>query len=547
MTIKSLAVTLFLSLVLGASVSAQTTEFTYQGSLKDGATAANGNYDFEFVLFDALSGGTQVGSPISRNTVSVANGLFSAKLDFGNQFSGANRFLEIRVALSSLPGFTTLTPRQPINSSPYSVKSLNADNAATATNATQLGGVAANQFVVTTDPRLTDSRPPTAGSGNYVQNTTSPQATSNFNISGNGTAGGTLSGGIVNATSRYNIGGNRVLSNAGSNNLFAGVGAGAANPTGVFNSFFGSNAGQVNTLGNANSFFGAFAGDSNIGGTDNSFFGVSAGQSNTGGNNNSFFGRSAGFVNAASDNSFFGTSAGQANAGGNSNSYFGKDAGFSNTTGSNNLFVGTNAGDANTMGSNNTVIGANANVASGNLSFATAVGAGVVVSESNSIVVGRSVDKVIVNGVLIANDRFLFKYDPGFVGTNSVCASAPPLAQLLPCLSSLRYKTNIASFEPGLDLVKQLRPITFDWKQGGMHDFGLAAEEVAAVEPLLATYDEKGVIMGVKYERVGVVLINAVNEQQAQIEKQQTLIDKQQVLIEQLGKRLEQLEKREGR
>jgi len=31
-------------------VFSQTTEFTYQGSLKDGANPATGNYDFEFAL-----------------------------------------------------------------------------------------------------------------------------------------------------------------------------------------------------------------------------------------------------------------------------------------------------------------------------------------------------------------------------------------------------------------------------------------------------------------------------------------------------------------
>jgi len=53
--------------------------------------------------------------------------------------------------------------------------------------------VAASNYVQTNDPRLTDARSPTAGSANYIQNGTSQQATSNFNISGNGTAGGTIS------------------------------------------------------------------------------------------------------------------------------------------------------------------------------------------------------------------------------------------------------------------------------------------------------------------------------------------------------------------
>ncbi|MBK9767823.1 MAG: hypothetical protein IPP63_12805 [Chloracidobacterium sp.] len=35
---------------------AQTTEFNYQGTLKDGANVANGNFDFEFRIFDDVSG-----------------------------------------------------------------------------------------------------------------------------------------------------------------------------------------------------------------------------------------------------------------------------------------------------------------------------------------------------------------------------------------------------------------------------------------------------------------------------------------------------------
>ena len=61
---------------------------------------------------------------------------------------------------------------------------------------------------------------------------------------------------------------------------------------------------------------------------------------------------------------------------------------------------------------------------------------------------------------------------------------------------------------------------------------GLIAEEVADVEPLLATYNDKGEVQGVKYDRVGVVLVNAVNEQQTQIEAQQKQLDEQKSQIE---------------
>src|SRR5712691_6601236 len=111
------------------SVSAQTTSFTYQGPLTDGGTAANGNYDLQFALWDSLSGGAQVGSTQSLNTVAVSNGVFTVSLDFGaNAFPGANRFLEIS-ARPTGGSFTLLTPRQPITSTPYALRALNASSA----------------------------------------------------------------------------------------------------------------------------------------------------------------------------------------------------------------------------------------------------------------------------------------------------------------------------------------------------------------------------------------------------------------------------------
>ncbi len=92
-------------------------------------------------------------------------------------------------------------------------------------------------------------------------------------------------------------------------------------------------------------------------------------------------------------------------------------------------------------------------------------------------------------------------------------------------------KTNIGSFGLGLSLINQLKPITFDWKVGGMHDFGLGAEDVAAIEPLLVVYNDKGEVEGVKYDRIGVVLVNAVKEQQIQIKAQQKQLEQQRTEI----------------
>src|SRR3989442_14037248 len=172
---------------------AQTSAFSYQGRLTDGGTPANGNYDLQFALWDSLSGGSQIGVPQNFSNIGVSSGIFTVTLDFGaNAFPGANRFLEINARLSGASAFTLLTPRQQITSTPYAVRSANATLADTSTNASQLGGVGAGQYVQTSDSRLTDSRSPTVGSSNYIQNTSSPQASANFKINGDGTAGGTL-------------------------------------------------------------------------------------------------------------------------------------------------------------------------------------------------------------------------------------------------------------------------------------------------------------------------------------------------------------------
>src|SRR2546427_3980927 len=391
-------------LLVSSIASAQTTAFTYQGRLTDGGTAASGNYDLQFALFDVSN--TQIGSTLTRANVAVVNGVFSVQLDFGaGAFPGANRFLEIGVRNAGGASFTTLSPRQQITSASYGIRTLSAATADNATNATQLGGVTANQYVQTSDSRLSDPRPPTIGSSNYIQNTTSAQAGSNFNISGSGTAGGTLTANIVNAATQYNIGGSRVLSTAGASNLFAGLGAGIANTTGSRNSFFGSFAGLSNTTGNSNAFFGDGSGNSNTTGFGNAFFGRNAGASNTIGVVNAFFGFEAGLRNTTASenaffghdadavntegqsNSFFGTLAGSANTFGSSNAFFGRSAGFNNIVGSENTFVGTSAGISNTAESRNTFVGWSADGAPG-ITNAAAIGYRASVTQSNSLVLG---------------------------------------------------------------------------------------------------------------------------------------------------------------
>ncbi len=540
--------------LLSATVTAQTTGFTYQGKLSDGGNPASGDYDMQFKLFDALTDGNQIGASVTNPTVAVANGVFTVQLDFGVEaFDGTPRFLEICLRPANDPNpYTLLSPRQPLTSTPYAIKSLNAA-AADGLSIACVNCITSSQIQSVNGSAVSGEIPVAsvpAGSPNYIQNTTTPQATADFNISGDGTAGGTLSGNLLNATTQYNLDGNRVLSNAGTRNLFAGVGAGQANLTGTDNAFFGFNAGAANTTGSdnaffgedagaanmggfenaffgrsagaantfgcCNSFFGKSAGVANISGRDNAFFGVFAGSANTGGSSNAFFGAFAGSSNTGSFNAFFGNSAGRANLGGSNNAFFGLSAGQQNMSGNFNAFFGARAGFSNTIGIKNTAIGDSADVGSGNLEFATAIGAGAVVTASSRVQIGR------VGGDTVAIGAFASPTSstPVCINGNGVFVNCTA--------SSRRYKDRIQPFTVGLHLIQRLRPVSFLWKEGQQADLGLIAEEVAKVEPLLVTHNKQGEVEGVKYTQLNVVLINAIKEQQAQIHQQQQQINEQQ-------------------
>lgn len=126
--------------------NAQTATFNYQGRLTDATLSASGTYQMQFTVYDALSGGAVVGSTITNSSVTVTGGIFTVSLDYSPQtpfVTGADRWIEIAVKKPADPGYTTLTPRQKMTSSPYATKSLSADNA------DSLGGLAANTYLQT--------------------------------------------------------------------------------------------------------------------------------------------------------------------------------------------------------------------------------------------------------------------------------------------------------------------------------------------------------------------------------------------------------------
>jgi hypothetical protein len=118
---------MLLGIALTTQLSAQTTAFTYHGQLNQNRQPVTGLYDMQFTIFGAETGGGAVAGPLAKNAVPVTNGLFTTRLDFMNGvFTGPARWLEISVRPAGSGNFQTLSPRQELTSSPYSIRSLTA-------------------------------------------------------------------------------------------------------------------------------------------------------------------------------------------------------------------------------------------------------------------------------------------------------------------------------------------------------------------------------------------------------------------------------------
>jgi hypothetical protein len=469
---RNIILTAILCLILNFATSAQTSEFTFQGRLNDQNLAANGAYDLSFKLYDAAN--IQVGSSVTRDDVQVVNGIFTVSLDFGAAaFDGSARTIEISVRTGASPGaFTVLSPKQAISSVPYAVLSKKAATADIATNATQLGGANASQYVQTGDSRLTDARNPLPGNPGYIQNTPFRQSSSNFNISGSGVIGGKLS--VGSGFQAYKM---EVMDPSNT-----GLRVQTDVPGGTIASFGGFGEFQVDAPGTTGGRF-TIRENGNVG------IGTAQPQQAL---------QVLGNIQSASPSS-------------NSNAY----PRFS-------LFYSALLNPDMHKWQMYT------NGLAWNFSALNDAENAETVWMQVTRTTGINLGRVVFPNSVVALDVL------GTSGGNALCINSSN--QIARCSSSIRYKQNILDYKPGLELIKKLRPVSFNWKVDNKHDMGLVAEEVAELEPLLASYDSNGRIEGVKYDRVGVVLVNAVKEQQAQIETQAQLIARQQQQIDALAK-----------
>ena len=123
---------------------------------------------------------------------------------------------------------------------------------------------------------------------------------------------------------------------------------------------------------------------------------------------------------------------------------------------------------------------------------------------------------------------FLVKAASGSLASYYACydPSSSPVGEITyqasNCTTSLRStKHDIEPYTTGLLDALALQPSNFIMNTGtdGHEEVGLIAEKTEKVNPDLAVYDEKGKLRSVQYDRIGVVAIAAIQEQQKEIDE----------------------------
>jgi hypothetical protein len=258
------------------------------------------------------------------------------------------------------------------------------------------------------------------------------------------------------------VGAGTLLTNTADNNTATGAGALLSNTTGAFNTANGAFALFTNTTGTSNTTNGALALLNNTTGVENTANGYRALSGNATGVGNTAYGSQA-LVQTK----------------GNNNIALGVHAGFNISTGSNNIHIG--------------------NVGAGNESGTVRIGDN---NQTRTFIAG-------INGVNQGSPTVVFINTlTGQLGTT------PPT-------SSRRYKKEIKPMNQASEAILALKPVTFHYKSDNTNrpEFGLIAEEVAAVNPDLVARDNNGEVYTVRYDAVNTMLLNEFLKEHRKVEQ----------------------------
>jgi len=366
---------------------------------------------------------------------------------------------------------------------------------------------------------------------------------------GSNTAVGYLAGGaITGATNNVAVGAYCLdAMTGGGNNVAVGYSAMGAIVTGSNNVAMGQTALSAHTSGNQNVAVGQDALTANTIGSENTAIGALALSSTTTAGARVAVGYKASEdLTSGAGTTAVGYQALNANTTGGSNAAVGYNALLVDTTGASNTAIGHDSGKTITTGSHNTAIGRQA------LGKDSAA-----VTGGTNTALGSGTGNDVTSG---ANNTFL-GYNSGdanspsgsvTTGSNQFCLGDNDISDLFCADTSIsssdeRDKADITDFTHGLSFVKQLRPVTYKWDKRSWYagenptsadilaavpdgsrkksrvNLGLLAQEVQTLEQeigygnskedrLVTSLTDDEVNMGLKYERIVPILVNAIKE-----------------------------------
>jgi Chaperone of endosialidase len=342
-----------------------------------------------------------------------------------------------------------------------------------------------------------------------------------------------------------------LMNTSGVDNTAVGWRALRNNVTGSENTATGANALQSNTSGIQNSAFGKRALFFNNDGNCNTAVGFKALDRNTGGDYNTAVGCEALQNNSGVDNTAVGFQALQSHTTGAGSVAIGFQALASNTTGGGNTAIGRDALRFNT-GNRNTAIGDGAlydnTTGVSNIALGSLAGLGITSGNENIHIgefgAGNESNTIRIGSKVIQTRAFI----AGIRGVTTGSADAIPVlidsaGQLGTASSSRRFKKEIKPMDRTSESILALKPATFQYKNDNTStpQFGLIAEEVAAVNPNLVVHDDKGEIYTVRYDAVNAMLLNEFLKEHRKNEEQQTKIEQQDGEIALQQKQIESL------
>jgi len=225
------------------------------------------------------------------------------------------------------------------------------------------------------------------------------------------------------------------------------------------------------------------------------------------------------------------------------NTATGYQALFTNTTGIQNTANGAGALSRNTTGNGNVAEGIGAlqnNTGSFNVAIGYNAGVSLTTGRDN-IDISAAGAAGESNTIRIGNTKQTATFVGGIRGITTGNANAVPVlidsaGQLGTASSSCRFKHEIKPMDKTSEAIFTLKPVTFQYKSDrtATPQFGLIAEEVAAVNPNLVVRDENGEIYTVRYEAVNAMLLNEFLKEHRHVQEQDAIITRQQRQIEAL-------------